>query len=315
MNNVIRVLDELRMLYDKQGDIYRVRAYDNAIEKIKNGQVDQLTKHMQEKIKEIIKYGTTNELNDLRGKNKLFNELIDVPGFGPKVTAKFLDRYLNENKNKKNGNGNGNVNENKIAGGIPMIIKNKKIMDSLSTQQQIGLKYYTDMKHKIHRSEVLKIFEIIRGKKCSKFSLELAGSYRRGKENMKDIDILFVGSNSKDFDKFIDICLFDNENIEICDVISDGSTFFSAMIKTKLSNWARHIDILFTDKKNYHAALIHMTGSRDFNIMMRGMAKKKGCKFSQNGLICNGKKIKSKSEWDILSYIGIDNKYIDPKKR
>lgn len=304
MNNVIRVLNELRMLYNKQGDIYRVRAYDNAIEKIKNGRVNQLTKHMQEKIKEIIKHGTTNELNDLRGKNKLFNELIDVPGFGPKVTAKFLDKYLN-----------GNLNEKKISGGIPMIIKNKKIMDSLSTQQQIGLKYYTDMKHKIHRSEVLKIFEIIRGKKCSKFSLELAGSYRRGKENMKDIDILFIGGNSKDFDKFIDSCLFDNENIEICDVISDGSTFFSAMIKTKLSNWARHIDILFTEKKNYHAALIHMTGSRDFNIMMRSMAKKKGCKFSQNGLICNGKQIKGNSEWDILSYIGISKEYIDPKKR
>lgn len=305
MNNVIKILTELKMLYDKQGDIYRVRAYNNAIENIKNGRIDQLTKHMQEKIKEIIKYGTTNELENLRKRNKLFDELVDVPGFGPKVATKFLNKYMNQIEEKK-----------KKDGVISMIIKNKKIMDSLNTQQQIGLKYYNDMKHKLHRSEVLKIFEIISRKNCNKkkFSLELAGSYRRGKEYMKDIDILFVG-NSKDFDQFINSCLFDNENIEICDVISDGTTFFSAMIKTKLSDWARHIDILFTEKKNYHAALIHMTGSRDFNIMMRGMAKKKGCKFSQNGLICNGKKIKGNSEWDILSYIGINKEYIDPKKR
>lgn len=59
--------------------------------------------------------------------------------------------------------------------------------------------------------------------------------------------------------------------------------------------------------------LIHTTGPKKFNIIVRQFLRKKKCKLNQYELICNNKKIKITSEKDFFNFLGFP--YIKPKDR
>lgn len=73
-------------------------------------------------------------------------------------------------------------------------------------------------------------------------------------------------------------------------------------------------DVLITKPENYWFMVLYLTGSKQFNIKLRGIAKKLGLVLNQYGLYDkSGKSIKANSEKDIFDALGI--KYISPEDR
>ena len=73
------------------------------------------------------------------------------------------------------------------------------------------------------------------------------------------------------------------------------------------------IDVFRTSKKNKPAMLLYSTGSKQFNINMRNIAKKMGYKLNQEGLFKNNKQIILKTEKDFFKKLKMQ--YLFPEKR
>lgn len=132
--------------------------------------------------------------------------------------------------------------------------------------------------------------------------IEIAGSIRRKKASVRDIDILIVSSDPKQVMDFF-VALPDVKK-----VIAKGPTKSSVFLKAGYG-----CDVRIVDRKSFGAALLYFTGSKDYNIWCRQVAIKKGLKLSEYGLFKGEKWIAGRTEKEVLSKLGI--KYVPPEKR
>ena len=132
-----------------------------------------------------------------------------------------------------------------------------------------------------------------------------AGSLRRMKETVGDIDILATG---KEGEAIID---FFTRYPEAHRILASGKTKGSIVVRT--GREARQVDLRIVPSDSYGAALQYFTGSKAHNIRLRGMAKEKGLKISEYGVFKDDKKIAGKSEEETYKAIGLP--YIPPELR
>jgi len=130
-----------------------------------------------------------------------------------------------------------------------------------------------------------------------------AGSIRRMKETIGDIDILVISSKpGKIMDFFIQMP-------GIVKVWAKGMTKSSVHFKQGFD-----ADLRIVKKQNFGAALQYFTGSKDHNIALRKIAKKKGLKLNEYGVYNNrGKQIAGKNEKEVYNSINLP--YIEPELR
>lgn len=123
--------------------------------------------------------------------------------------------------------------------------------------------------------------------------LVVAGSVRRGKKDgIKDIDVIVV-------DYKIPKLLDDQEG---------GEKIQSGTLMGEKVDFA-----LCQDRSQLGAMLFFFTGSKDFNIRMRALAKRKGYKLNRYGLWLGEELIESRTEQNIMSILGL--KYVHPERR
>ena len=103
--------------------------------------------------------------------------------------------------------------------------------------------------------------------------IELAGSYRRRRETVGDLDILVVSENAEAvMDHFGAYHLVES-------VIGRGDTKMSVRIEESLQ-----VDLRVVSAESFGAALQYFTGSKDHNVVLRGLAKQKGLKINEYGV-------------------------------
>ncbi len=130
----------------------------------------------------------------------------------------------------------------------------------------------------------------------------VAGSVRRRKETIGDIDILAIAENSRSvMDFFISMP-------EVASVVAHGSTKSAVKLKNGLD-----VDLRVVPQESYGAALAYFTGSKDHNIVLREIAIKKGWKLNEYGLFKGKRQIAGKTEEEIYKKLGLD--YIEPEMR
>jgi len=132
--------------------------------------------------------------------------------------------------------------------------------------------------------------------------ISMAGSARRMKETVGDIDIL---ATSNQPDKVIDFFV---KMSGIAKVWAKGPTKSSVRFSTGFD-----CDLRVVKKESFGAALQYFTGSKDHNILIRKIAKKKGLKLNEYGLFKGKKKIAGKNEKEVYQAIGLS--YIEPELR
>jgi len=287
-----------RLAYGKA--IKEINKLEFNIENIKQIKgIKGIGKSIIEKIKEYLDTGYVNKVEEIKlytenDKDKIITKFLYIWGVGSVKANMLYDMgYRNIDQVRDNA---------------------EKI---LNRQQLIGLKYYEDLKKKIPKMTITVIQTIIRyilntkyGKET--YTMNIAGSYRRGKEFSGDIDIL-ISSEKFNLGDIVKILI---ENKIITDILSMQKEKFMGIGKCPRKNEQYfRIDIEFLPKNEYGFGLLYFTGSGEFNKEMRLYAKNLGYTLSQHGLKNNktGTVFKSEKETDIFDKLNLQ--YIEPNKR
>jgi DNA polymerase (family X) len=316
LKQIVKELDTIATVLElKDENFFKIRAYHNAsrvleasglllnpdtkiedIEKIKG-----IGSHIASKIKEMLDKGSSAEFEMIKSSIPPgLLEMLKIPKLGPKKI-----KYLYDNLEISTiGELEYACIENRL---IELPGFGKKTQENILKGIALLKKYkeqylYSDII--IHAEKILR--KIIESKKASHASL--AGSIRRKKEIIKDIDIV---ASAKDIAGLID---FFTEIGEASDVISKGENRASIRLDIGIE-----VDIIVVEEEVYAHALQHFTGSKEHNTALRTHAKKNHVKVNEYGLFLEDKAkgterlLTRKSENDIYAYFKMD--YIEPELR
>ena len=249
--------------------------------------------------KKIAEYLDTGKIKELEKLKESVPEnvasMMDIPGLGPKKVSRLYNKLKIQSLNDlekaaktgkiRNLEGFGEKSEEDILIGMELVKKGRERM-LLGNALPIANSIYEKLK-------VLKDVE----------KIDIAGSIRRMKETVKDIDILIVSKKPESIMNY-----FVKMN-DVKTVLAKGKTKSSVILKEGLN-----CDLRIVNGKSYGGAMAYFTGSKDHNIKMRQIALKKSMKLSEYGLFDRKNKyICGRSERDIYSMLGLN--YIEPEMR
>lgn len=146
--------------------------------------------------------------------------------------------------------------------------------------------------------------------------VEVAGSYRRRRETVGDIDLLAIADSHK---AAAAISQAFTTYPDVDEVLGSGDTRSSVRLKNGLE-----VDLRVMEAESFGAALLYFTGSKSHNVELRQLALDKGWHLTEYGLfegtgeegespLSSGKRLASKTEEDIYAKLGLP--YIEPEMR
>ena len=299
-----------QLLEIKEEMVFKIRAYEKAalvienldedIEEVwKKGKLDDISgvgEALTKKISEFLETGKLEYYEKLKKAVPVnMEELGSVSGLGPKTIMK-LYKKLNVKNIKDLEKAAKKHKIQKIEGLGPIVEEN--ILKSIEFAKASGKRFLL--------GTALDIAEEIKNKfkKLKDVNkIEVAGSLRRKKETIGDIDILITSKNSG---KVMD---FFTKMDDIEDVLAKGPTKASVRLE------GIQADLRVLPEKTYGAALLYFTGSKQHNIALRKIAIKKGMKLSEYGLFNKktNKLLAGKTEEECYKKLGL--KYIEPEIR
>ena len=262
-------------------------------EKLKD--VPGIGEGMAQKIVEYLKTGKVSKFEEVRkGISDELIAIMDIPGMGPKTLSMF---------HKEKGISNlpqlEKAVENGSLVGLPGI--GEKKVENIKRGIQLFKQSKGRMNLGVAFPVAKRIVETLRQKTGSQ-KIEWAGSLRRMKENIGDIDILATGA---DHEKIV----YTFTHLpEVKEVLASGETKASIIVEG-----GTQIDLRVVEEDSYGAALQYFTGSKGHNIRLRGIAKAKGIKINEYGVFKGEKKIGGKEEEEVYRALGMD--WIEPELR
>jgi DNA polymerase (family 10) len=168
-------------------------------------------------------------------------------------------------------------------------------------QRKGGAQAEKRLKLSVAQQLTLPLLEYLRKVKGVK-QVEAAGSYRRGRETVGDMDILVTHSKGSDvMERFVNY-----EDVER--VISRGNTRSTVILR-----FGFQVDVRAVPEESYGAALHYFTGSKAHNVAIRKMGVKKGLKINEYGVFRGEKRIAGKTEEEVYKQVGLP--YIEPELR
>lgn len=132
--------------------------------------------------------------------------------------------------------------------------------------------------------------------------LEAAGSYRRGKETVGDLDFLVT---AEDVAAVMDRL---GEFGGVTQVIARGETKMSVRLRSGMQ-----VDLRVVPSESFGAALQYFTGSKEHNVVVRGLAKDRGLKLNEYGVFRGDEYVAGRTEADV--YAALDLPCFPPEMR
>jgi DNA polymerase (family 10) len=264
-------------------------------EKGKLKDVPGIGEGMAEKIAEYLRTGKISKFEEVKkGVSDELIAIMDIPGMGPKTLS-----MLHKEKKISNLSQLEKAVENGSLIGLPGI--GEKKVENIRR----GIELLKQSKGRMNLGSAFpvakRIVEALRQKTGSQ-KIEWAGSLRRMKENIGDIDILATGA---DHEKIVHAF---THLPEVKEVLASGETKASV-----IAEGGTQIDLRVVEEGSYGAALQYFTGSKGHNIRLRGIAKAKGIKINEYGVFKGEKKIGGKEEEEVYRCLGMD--WIEPELR
>ncbi len=308
---IAAVFDEIADILEFQGENpFRVRAYRNAARTVGEmaeslehlvaqgadlTQLPGIGKDLAEKIKTLVETGRLEQLDKLRAQvPESVLQLMHIPGLGPRKAAALykqlgitnleqLRRACQEHRVQKL-RGFGAKTEEAILRGLQVAeVASKRILWAEADQfaQEI----------KAHLAQVPGVEQ-----------LEVAGSYRRGKETVGDLDVLVVAEDSDPvMDRFA-------QYHAVAEVLLRGETKMSVRLHSGLQ-----VDLRVVHHQSFGAALVYFTGSKQHNVVLRSRAKQRGLKINEYGVYRGSEYIAGRTEEEV--YATLDLPWIPPELR
>jgi DNA polymerase (family 10) len=132
--------------------------------------------------------------------------------------------------------------------------------------------------------------------------IDVAGSYRRRKETVGDLDILVTGKNSNDvMDRLAE---FEG----VAEVLARGKTKCTVRLRNGLQ-----LDLRAVPEPAYGAALVYFTGSKQHNILIRRLGQQRGLKINEYGVFRGKRRVGGRTEEEVYRAVGLP--WIPPELR
>jgi DNA polymerase (family 10) len=302
--DVADVFEQVADLLEFQGaNPFRVRAYRNGARAIRDlpesvaqivadpnrelTDVEGIGKDLAQKVATLVETGSLPMLEEILAEipNSVL-AVLRVPGLGPKRAAVLfhelgvsdLDqlRRACETKQVRDLAGFGAKTE-------------EKILQGLAVAAEADARTYWAEADAVAQA----ILEHLRGCKGVR-KAEPAGSYRRCRETVGDLDILVVAADAGEvmdhFGRFGDVK----------DVLLRGGTKMSVRLVGGMQ-----VDLRAVPAESFGAALQYFTGSKAHNIVLRGMAKGRGLKINEYGVFRGEKRIAGRTEEEVYAALGL----------
>jgi DNA polymerase (family 10) len=312
---VANILFEIADLLEMKDVEWKPRSYRKAAREIESLSEDINDIYQREEIEEIEGIGSGIadkireylETEELEYYQNLKQELpVDIEamtaleGLGPKRVKKLYQALnitnLEELKQAAEDNkiedvaGFGKKTQQKILDHIEMAVLNKERV-LLGKAWPIG----EQLKEKLTNSDNFN-------------QVTIAGSYRRRKPTVGDLDILATSDNpTQAMEEFCQLK-------DVKEVLSQGETKSAIIVAGNL-----RIDLRIIKLESYGSALNYFTGSKDHNIKLRSIAQEQGKKLSEYGVFkqnkdsSEGKKLAGETEQEVYQELNLS--YIEPELR
>jgi DNA polymerase (family 10) len=301
-DEVAKVLDETADMLEIAGEnFFRVRAYRNAASAIRDHAV-QVADLSQEQIDEIPgigadlagKIATIAKTGELPLHHELASkfppqllELREIPGLGPKRLKLLIDILKIRGRDDLERALKSEALR-KIPGFGPKL--EDRIRESL-------LQHEAGQGKRILYAEATRIAAQIEAhlRKCAAVrEFELAGSFRRRRETIGDLDAVAASADAatvmKHFTAFAGIT----------QVIASGETKTSIVLKGGLQ-----VDLRVVPAKSFGAALTYFTGSKAHNVHLRRLAQARGLLLNEYGLFRGKAAVAGRTEEEIYRALGL----------
>jgi len=309
--DIAAVFDEVADLLEIEGDNpFRIRAYRNGARSLRElgrdvrtlaGQGADLTKlagigkNLAAKIHEIIDTGHCTTLDKLRRQLPAdLTDLLKLPGLGPKrVHALYHELDIHTHEQLERAAHDGLIRQ------LPGFGEKTeaRILEALQAHAATGQRVKLAVAAQ-YAEPLVAYLESASGVE----KVEVAGSYRRAKETVGDLDILVAAADGRSVIRHF--VAYD----EVASISSQGSTRATVMLQSGLQ-----VDLRVVAAASYGAALHYFTGSRSHNIAVRRMAQQHGLKLNEYGIFRGKRRIAGRSEKEIFA--AIDLPYIAPELR
>ncbi len=307
---IAEMFEKIADVLEYQGEIaFKVNAYRKAARVIRD---------MQEDIEEVWREG----------------RLTEIPGIGKALATK-IDEYLTTGKMTKYEEVVGSVPAGLIElleiqnlGPKTVALANKELgVESLADLKRViadgslaqlpgmgqkkvenilkGIELYEKAQERISIGVALPLVEEIIGQLKEKTGLDAithAGSVRRMKETVGDIDILVqTDQGAQVIQQFVHLP-------QVTRILAAGDTKGSVIVEDRIQ-----IDLRAIRRESFGAALQYFTGSKAHNIHLREIAKKAGLKINEYGVFRGEEKIAGETEEEV--YGSLNLAWIPPEMR
>ncbi len=310
--NLAREFQEFALLMQLDGaNVFKVNAYTKAIEvlqtqsldleaHVKNNSltsIEGIGKGIAEKITEYCQEGSIAELNDLRTKYPPgLLEMTSIPGFGAKkAKAVFEELGLTTLQELQSACEDGRVAGLKGFGKKTA----EKILEGIEQRKKHSGRFRINQAW----SAALPLLSFLR-ELPEVERAEVAGSLRRSKETVKDLDFVCATTNPETVMK----AFCNHETVER--IIGSGGTKASVVLFSGIG-----ADLRCVSAKQFPFTLQHFTGSKEHNTALRSRAKELGLKSNEYGIFPEGNEqsLEAKTEEDVYKLLKLE--WIAPERR
>ncbi len=309
------ILEQIADLLELEGESpFRIRSYRRAADTVRAypeelanlhvqgrlTEVPGIGKSLAQKIAEYLDTGRLEYLENLRAKYPDgVLEMLKIPGFGPRSAARvFKELGISTVDELERAAREGRLRQLQGFGAK----SEEKLLHNIALYRQASERGLLAEVLPVAEALVAKLRAMPEVKEC-----EMAGSVRRRRETVGDLDILAISTDPPK------ICAEFQKFDELQEIIVAGDTKVSARLVG-----GRQVDLRVVEEDSYGAALQYFTGSKQHNIALRERANRMGLTVNEYGVFVEegdrkGEKIAGRTEEEVYAALGLP--WIPPELR
>jgi DNA polymerase (family 10) len=289
---------------------FKIRAYRNAARTVRGlgpelrDMVDQeedltrlpaIGKELAAKIVEILDTGSAGVLKKLQAQiPPEVVQILKIPNLGPKRVGILYHKLNIEN-----------IDQLLAAAKAGRIRTLPGFGEKIEAHIQEAVQTHADKKKRFRLGDIESYVDslcVYLEKAGGVVQVAVAGSYRRSRETVGDLDILVTAQKQSEvMDRFAD---YD----DVAEVLSKGATRSSVILRCGMQ-----VDLRLVEPESFGAALQYFTGSKAHNIAIRRLARQRGLKINEYGVFKGDEQVAGESEKSVYRAIGLSS--IPPELR
>jgi DNA polymerase (family X) len=297
------------MLAMQSANPFRIRAYQNAARTLRRHSVEMsdmiahgedlselegVGEDLATKIRDLAETGTTEMYEELRRQTPdIAFVLIETPGVGPKRAHALIDELgVTSLTQLKRAAREGRVRD--VPGFGPK--SEAELLKALEQTERPARRAIAEAA--VDADALIAHMRAAPGAE----EAVVAGSYRRGRESVGDLDLLVAAEKGppviEHFKRFPGVA----------DITASGTTRAAIVLRTGLG-----VDLRVVRPESFGAALLYFTGSKAHVVALRALVRERGMKLNEYGLYRGKRRMRARTEAELYAALGLD--FIPPELR